>query len=134
VKPISITIPIEPMGAPRMTQADKWKQRPCVMRYRAFKDQVRLAVGNRVQDAVIADFSWKAFFEPPPSWSKKKRAAAMGTQHRSKPDRDNIDKALLDALFEDDKGIAAGRIEKLWGEPARIELTVTLAADVKGAA
>jgi hypothetical protein len=26
----------------RMTRADKWKQRPAVMRYRAFCDEVRL--------------------------------------------------------------------------------------------
>lgn len=27
---------ITPIGKPRMTRADKWKQRPPVMRYRAF--------------------------------------------------------------------------------------------------
>lgn len=27
---------ITPIGKPRMTRADKWKQRPAVMRYRAF--------------------------------------------------------------------------------------------------
>ena len=29
---------ITPIGKPRMTRADKWKQRPAVMRYRAFCD------------------------------------------------------------------------------------------------
>lgn len=33
---------ITPIGKPRMTRADKWKQRPAVMRYRAFCDEVRL--------------------------------------------------------------------------------------------
>ncbi len=33
---------ITPMGKPRMTRADKWKQREVVMRYRAFCDEVRL--------------------------------------------------------------------------------------------
>lgn len=31
---------ITPMGKPRMTRADKWKQREVVMRYRAFCEEV----------------------------------------------------------------------------------------------
>ncbi|MGK4302143.1 RusA family crossover junction endodeoxyribonuclease, partial [Klebsiella pneumoniae] len=33
---------ITPIGKPRMTRADKWKQRPEVIRYRAFCDEARL--------------------------------------------------------------------------------------------
>lgn len=33
---------ITPMGKPRQTRADKWKQREVVLRYRAFCDEVRL--------------------------------------------------------------------------------------------
>lgn len=33
---------ITPIGKPRMTRADKWKQRPPVMRYRMFCDEARL--------------------------------------------------------------------------------------------
>jgi len=65
-----------------------------------------------------------AYFTPPQSWSKKKRAAAIGTLHRSKPDRDNIDKGILDAMFEEDAGIASGTIEKRWAENSRIEITI----------
>ena len=49
----------------------------------------------------------------------------MGTLHRSKPDRDNIDKAVMDALFPEDSGIAAGTIRKVWGEPPRVEGEIT---------
>lgn len=33
---------IEPVPKPRMTQADKWKKRPPVLKYFAFKDEVKL--------------------------------------------------------------------------------------------
>ena len=32
---------IKPVPKPRMTQRDAWDKRPCVLRYRAFKDEVR---------------------------------------------------------------------------------------------
>jgi hypothetical protein len=33
---------ITPVGKPRMTRSDKWKQRPPVIRYRMFCDEARL--------------------------------------------------------------------------------------------
>lgn len=112
---ITFTIPGDPIGAPRMTQLDKWKQRPCVVRYRAWKDAARLAAGQLPPSDQIESVSWVAVFSMPASWSKKKRAAMVGQLHRQKPDRDNIDKAVLDALFPDDEQIAKGMIEKRWG-------------------
>ena len=35
----------EPIGKPRMTKRDKWKQRECVLRYRAWADAARAAAG-----------------------------------------------------------------------------------------
>ena len=122
-----VTVPCEPMGAPRMTQSDKWKKRDCVVRYRAFKDEIRLAVKSQMPEINASDvqsLSWTAYFSPPQSWSKKRRAAAMGMLHRSKPDRDNVDKGVLDAMFAEDSGIASGYLAKRWGEPARLEITV----------
>ena len=114
------------MGAPRMTQSDKWKKRPVVMRYRAFKDSIRLHVGKVPDPGQVIALSWIAYFSPPASWSKKKRKEAIGTLCRAKPDRDNVDKAVLDALFSEDSGIAQGSIEKRWGEPARLEIFITV--------
>lgn len=124
------TVPANPMGKPRMTQRDKWKKRPCVVRYRNYADLVRLAFrqrGTLPPNAVVLSLSWVAWLEMPKSWSKKKKAEHSGQLHMQKPDRDNIDKAILDALFDDDSGIAAGTIEKRWcpaGEPARLEVTI----------
>jgi len=107
---------VVPMGKPRMTRADKWKKRPEVLRYRAFCDHVRL-LGVKLPEAN----SHITFIPPlPKSWSKKKRAEMNGKPHQSKPDKDNLEKALLDALFEDDAHIWDSRVTKLWGEVRQI--------------
>ena len=108
--------PIVPMGKPRMTRADKWKKRPEVMRYRAFCDEVRLrGVALPESDAHVT------FVLPmPASWSKKKRQQYNGQPHQAKPDCDNMLKALMDALYEDDAHILDCRITKVWGEIGQI--------------
>jgi len=111
-----IAYPITPVGKPRMTRSDKWKQRPAVLRYRAFKDEVRT---HRVW--VPEDGASILFVLPmPTSWSGKKRAAHDGQVHRTKPDVDNLLKALLDALYEDDSGIHTTAQRKVWGVEGRI--------------
>jgi Holliday junction resolvase RusA-like endonuclease len=124
VNTIRFTIQGTPVGKPRMTRRDKWKKRPCVMRYRAWADAARAAAGRLPHPETIASFNWTAYFSPPKSWSQKKRADAIGTPHRGTPDRDNVDKAILDALFPNDSAIADGVISKRWGEPARVEIEI----------
>lgn len=121
----TVTIHRTPIGKPRQTRADKWKRRDCVVRYRDFADDARLAFNRlrKFSDAPLS-LSWRAYFEMPASWSKKRKAEMAGQPHRQKPDRDNIDKAIMDALFEDDAGVAFGTTAKYWddGKGARIEL------------
>lgn len=132
IKQLSFVVPGPPIGKPRMTQQDKWKvgskARPCVAKYRNWADLCRLSfreVGGMPESAIVMDLSWVAMFVPPRTWSKKKKLAAIGTIHRSKPDRDNIDKAVLDSLFKDDSGIGGGTIEKYWDATARLEITIS---------
>lgn len=70
----------------------------------------------------------EAVFVPAQSWSKKRRAAALGTLHTQKPDLDNIEKAILDGLnriaFADDSQVADVRKSKRWGERAETIVTV----------
>lgn len=54
--------------------------------------------------------------EMPKSWSNAKRLAMEGQLHEQKPDRDNLEKALLDSVFGEDCNIADGRATKLWGK------------------
>ncbi len=125
-----IVIAGPPLGKPRQTQRDRWKRRPCVVRYRCWADLARASAaavfgGPPPPAHTVSVLSWRAFFAPPPSWSKRRRAAALGTAHRAKPDRDNIDKAVLDALYpEGDAAIAAGWISKQWDATPRLEVTI----------
>ncbi|MGM8949042.1 RusA family crossover junction endodeoxyribonuclease [Enterobacter asburiae] len=107
---------VTPIGKPRMTRADKWKTRPAVMHYRAFCDEARLRKIYLPESGAHITF----VMPMPPSWSKKRREQFNGKPHQSKPDCDNMLKALMDALFDDDARVWDCRITKLWGEKGQI--------------
>lgn len=109
---------VTPVPKPRQTRSDRWKQRPNVMRYRAFCDELR-ALGCAVPESD----SHVIFHMPmPKSWSKKKRAEMLGQPHRQKPDVDNLTKAILDAVLKDDSGVWDMRTTKRWSEIGCIEI------------
>lgn len=60
-----------------------------------------------------------ATFEPPASWSKKKRAEHLHRAHTQKPDLDNCAKAIKDGLnriaWADDAQVAEMTCRKVWG-------------------
>ena len=110
---------ITPVAKPRMTRSDVWKKRDCVMKYRAFADECRLAkVRFKARDIHIT------FILPmPKSWSKRKRDKYNGAPHLTTPDLDNLVKGLLDALYDNDSAIWDFRATKLWGEVGAIKIT-----------
>lgn len=102
---------ITPMGKPRMTQRDRWKKRPVVLRYREFCDQAR-SLGI----TLLPSGSHVVFVLPmPASWSKRRKAEMNCQPHQGKPDVDNMIKALMDAIFGEDQHIWDVRISKVWG-------------------
>ncbi|MCK5616825.1 RusA family crossover junction endodeoxyribonuclease [Candidatus Pacearchaeota archaeon] len=106
---------IAPNTKPRMTQCDRWKKRPCVLKYHAFKDEVRL------KGVELPDSYHVIFVVPmPKSWSKKKQAEMDRQPHRQTPDKDNLEKALLDAIYSDDSHMWDGRVTKIWGTVGHI--------------
>lgn len=107
---------ITPAPKPRQTRSDKWKQRPSVMRYRAYADEVRLKIKSMPTHGYHITF----MLPMPKSWSGLKRQRMAGTRHTQRPDKDNLEKALLDALFEDDSCVWDGRVTKLWGYVGQI--------------
>ena len=111
---------IVPLGKPRMTQRDRWAKRPAVMRYRAFCDLVR---ANHV-DIRPAGNDITFVLPMPKSWSKKKKASMEGRPHQQTPDIDNILKALLDAVHEDDAHIWQISARKIWGVTGKITVEV----------
>ena len=108
---------ITPIPAPRMTRADRWKKRPPVLRYFAFKDRVK-KLGIKVNNGDSVTF----YMPMPQSWSKKKKDEMQLKPHQSRPDLDNLLKALLDSIYEDDAHIYSLRIRKFWDYEGSIEI------------
>lgn len=129
---VHFTIPGEPVakGRPRMTRAGRVYTPSKTRLYEAHIQDLwnancfaTLPTGQPI--AVFVN----AYFAIPKSVSKKRRLAMDGAPHISKPDADNVAKAVLDALnglaFEDDSRIHVLRISKQYtlGEP-RVEVTL----------
>lgn len=114
-----MTITIDPLGKPRMTQRDKWKLRPAVVRYRAYCDELRLKM-----PAYELGMSVQLVFHiaMPRTWSKKKRAENLGKLHDQKPDIDNLAKGFMDAFKCEDKHVAVLHAEKYWAETGALEV------------
>lgn len=123
-------VPVNPIGKPRMTRTtgrmmaqknpprdpkmlSKWRS---LKRYKAFCDELKL---RRV--SIPESNAHVVFVLPmPPSWSQVKKDAHRGRPHRQKPDKDNLEKALLDALLIEDCGVWDSRITKVWGDHGAI--------------
>jgi len=111
-------IEIDPVAKPRMTQSDKWGKRKCVQEYWRYKDELKLKLGS----FTLFDYGYHLTFilPMPKSWSLKKRDSHNLTPHQQTPDKDNLEKGFLDALFTQDSHIWDGRVTKLWGKSGRI--------------
>lgn len=136
-------VPGKIQAKPRMTSADRgMKPRPPVQRYKEWKAacvaSAIQAFGGLVPDTdQVVAVSWLAVIVPPKQrqrnghplvrFTSAEREALCGTKAWSKPDRDNIDKSLLDALWpDDDSGVCAGTINKVFGMVPRLEVTIEL--------
>lgn len=124
VKPKKIVVPGDPVAKPRQTRSDKWKERPCVVRYRQWADKAREAAGIVPAAAQRADIL--IYLPLPQSLSQKKRAEMAGTPHTVKPDIDNLIKSSLDALLKRDQGIHEISAKKFWedADGPRVEITL----------
>ena len=95
---------IIPMGKPRMTQRDRWKKRPTILKYHEYADQLREEAEK--QEFKLGEQVSMQFFLPiPKSWSLKKRKAHIGFPHKQRPDLDNLIKAVQDILVMEDSRI-----------------------------
>ncbi len=111
---MNIIIHGPPVPKPRMTQRDKWKQRPCVMEFFVWRDVVQATVNGRLDDHTRLRVE---FFLPfPRSMTKKHRADLLATPHHQKPDLDNLVKALMDCLFVEDCQVSSLCAEKFWDD------------------
>jgi Holliday junction resolvase RusA-like endonuclease len=115
---------IVPMGAVRMTKSDTWKldpnhvdinkrQRPAVTKYFAFKTLLTLQANQ--MGYTLGKWIEAVYLVPmPDSWSKKKKERMNRTPCETKPDTDNITKAVKDTLKKNDAEVWWEKAEKFW--------------------
>jgi Holliday junction resolvase RusA-like endonuclease len=115
------------VAKPRMTRSDAWKKRDCVEKYWLYKDHVRQNINSYdIPEAYHLIF----LLEMPKSWSQKKKSEMLGKPHQQKPDKDNLEKGFLDAVFDEDSHVWDGRVTKLWWrEPLIVLLPVDTPTD-----
>lgn len=111
-------IKINPCPAPRMTHSDKWKKRPCVIRYRQFRDQLFSGYQKLLPIPCKLIFT----IPMPDGWSAKKKESSNGKPHLQTPDIDNLAKAVFDALLNQDSHVWSFSAEKRWGYEGSIEI------------
>ena len=120
--------PIAAMGKPRMTRGDsitmakmrgrrrlnerERKREAVLSRWLAYSDEVKY---RRVELALDRYYHLMFILPMPPSWSKRKRAEMLHRKHQQVPDKDNLEKGLLDILHGQDCGAWDGRVTKVWG-------------------
>lgn len=120
--PQSTIYNITPVAAPRMTRSDRWRnpRRPCVQKYFDFRDEVK-----KLNICVPESGAHITFIMPmAPSWAAKKKILWDGKAHQNPPDGDNMLKALLDSIYENDCGVWDIRITKLWGYKGCIKISL----------
>ena len=114
---IRLVIPGAPVAKPRQTRRDKWMQRPCVMRYRAWENKVRGELIRQLARIPDGPIGVVAYFDLP--LPKRPGAGELPfSWHDKKPDLDNALKGALDAAFHDqgrgDQRVAVFFSRKVW--------------------
>lgn len=109
---------IIPVAKPRLTQRDRWAKRPAVVKYFAFKDQIRAMYKEELPERVALTF----FIPMPQSWSNKKRERMFLKPHQQRPDTDNLIKAVLDSLCDEDSHVWEIHAIKVWSEIGGISI------------
>ena len=106
---------ITPCPKPRMTKADRWRKRPSVLKFFAFRDAVRQDESWKTFELLDMDSFEIEFHVPmPKSWSKKKKGYMNGSAHQQRPDLDNYLKAWKDSVYEEDAIVWRVKASKLW--------------------
>lgn len=133
---ITFTVP----GAPRGKGRPRFARRGAhVTTYTddqtaSYENLVRLAyvqAGGTLHAGVEVEVNIHAMFPIPKSFSKAKREKAIAWEiaPQTKPDLDNVCKAVLDGLngvaYADDKQVTRLWIEKLYGEVPRLDVEMT---------
>ena len=132
-KDLAITFPFDPVPAMRPTpKAMKLLRIPDAklsLKQVQFKNRIRRFQQFKFACAMYANS--KKFKLPNCDWHMifyigTKDKTRWNKPHMMKPDRDNLEKCLQDALAKSDCHVWDGRVTKYWSEPekARVEIWV----------
>ena len=133
---IRFTVPGVPVGKgrPRVTAHGTYTPQ----KTRDYEQKVRLCwktqSGVSFASKVPLLASVLAYFPIPKSLSQRKREAMEGAFHTSRPDSDNVAKAIMDSLnglaYPDDAAVQIDRSWKIYTNGApRVEVTIREAAN-----
>lgn len=126
----AFTIQLEAMGKPRATRFTRNK---AVNKYHAFSEKLRLLLRQEGFNTDVLNTAFRidvcAKIQVKPSWTKKKKLEHDGKIHQSKPDIDNIFKAVTDSMYygtkHNDSNIAQTFSDKYWTqEPSNISVAI----------
>lgn len=118
-----------PIGSPRprFRNTGRFVQTYMPASYTKHKDFIREQMPNVLLNGELK-VTLSFYFEPPKSWSNRKRLLAIGQYKRTKPDIDNLIKTVLDAandhLWKDDNQIVEIHSFKQYAEEPKIILEV----------
>lgn len=118
-----------PIGSPRprFRNADRFVQTYMPTSYTKHKDYIQEQMPKLLTDKNLK-VSLYFYFEPPKSWSKKRKLIAIGTYKRTKPDVDNLIKTVLDAVnnhvWQDDNQVVHIDSYKMYAEESKIVMVV----------
>ena len=127
---------ITPISHLRTTQGDRiyFRIQREKLRPEGLKRLLRIERYNNYKIELLAEAKRKGFVLPPSglsvtfyfplpkTWSKKKRKEMDGQPHKSKPDLDNLIKALGDAIYLDDSELWNYAATKIWGDFGQIRI------------
>lgn len=129
---LRIKVPGQPQGKGRARFGNGRTYTPA--KTVAYEGLIALAGQQAMEDRPLVEepvyLMVTAFFPIPKSWNKAKRAKAQSglSWHTSKPDGDNILKAVGDGLngivWKDDSQIAFSKVVKQYGEVPHLEILV----------
>jgi Holliday junction resolvase RusA-like endonuclease len=131
VRSVVFTVPGTPVGKgrPRFGRRGNFVATYTPEKTAAYENLVRLHASiamngsKTLQDALCCVISVEVV--PTPSWTKKKRQAALCGEISpiGKPDADNVAKAILDAMtgivYDDDRQVCDLRVIKRYGQTAQ---------------
>ncbi len=128
---------LEPMGAKRINYTSKWSGSKTTKRYYAYKDALRDLAGLlhiQFEDMEYGCKTMLFVFGMPKDTTKdqRHRTRRRGCLCTKKPDKDNCEKGLLDALFKEDSHFAfTGNTAKLWGWDHEVGIYVETMPELK---